>query len=91
MVWMVQDTRITRIADTQQARSVSLEKQMGNPIDHPVGDILIIEKTLKCCTSLYTGTHTKNPNLIGTFRLKGLNKIIHGFKMDDPNALVAQW
>ena len=90
MVWMVQGSRITRIADTQQARSVSLEKQLGNPIDHPVGDILIIEKTLSCA-SLDKGTHTKNLNLIGTFHRGGLNKIIHGLKMEDPNALIAQW
>ncbi len=88
---MVHDARIIPITDERSPAAESHRKWMGDSIGHWDGDTLVVETKYFNTWHRLRGLPVDNLTVTETFRRDSNNKLIYGFKVNDPTVFTAEF
>ena len=88
---MVHDARIIKITDQRNPAAEAHEKWMGDSIGRWEGDTLVAETRFFNDWHTLRGFPTDNLTLTETFRRTGSNKMIYGFRVNDPTVFTGEF
>ena len=88
---MVHDARIIKITNDRNPAAKSQKKWLGDSIGHWEGDTLIVETKYFNDWHRLRGFPVGNLTLTETFRREADNKLIYGFKVNDPNIFASEF
>ncbi len=87
---MVHDARIIKISDERNPAGAAQKKWMGDSIGHWEGDTLVVETRHFNDWHTFRGYPAANLTVTESFRRAGENKLIYGFRVDDPSVFTAE-
>ena len=88
---MVHDARIIKITNDRNPAAKSQKKWLGDSIGHWEDDTLVVETKYFNDWHRLRGFPVDNLTLTETFRREADNKLIYGFKVNDPNIFASEF